>query len=193
MSLDQFREYMTSRRYNDILEIKDSSGQELLIFTMSTLNANTGESPATIGIVVDESQFRQKLLFGKWDEQVHIRIANSGNKTICLDSKSDMLPELAEQDSHIITGIDSDETDWRFEAVVPNAVIDKEAHEIQIWSVLGLFICIISGFGIASYLAKKSYNPLKMLMENFARHDNSKIMEGENEYQWLNRKIGDFF
>ena len=74
MSLDQFREYMTSRRYNDILEIKDSSGQELLIFTMSTLNANTGESPATIGIVVDESQFRQKLLFGKWDEQVHIRM-----------------------------------------------------------------------------------------------------------------------
>ena len=48
-------------------------------------------------------------------------------------------------------------------------MIDKEAHEIQIWSVLGLFICIISGFGIASYLAKKSYNPLKMLMENFAR------------------------
>ena len=193
MSLDQFREYMTSRRYNDILEIKDSSGQELLIFTMSTLNANTGESPATIGIVVDESQFRQKLLFGKWDEQVHIRIANSGNKTICLDSKSDMLPELAKQDSYIITGIDSDETDWRFEAVVPNAVIDKEAHEIQIWSVLGLFICIISGFGIASYLAKKSYNPLKMLMENFARHDNSKIMEGENEYQWLNRKMETFF
>ena len=46
-----------------------------------------------------------------------------------------MLPELAKQDSYIITGIDSDETDWRFEAVVPNAVIDKEAHEIQIWSV----------------------------------------------------------
>ena len=30
-----------------------------------------------------------------------------------------------------------------------------------------------------------SYNPLKMLMENFARHDNSKIMEGENEYLFL--------
>ena len=30
-------------------------------------------------------------------------------------------------------------------------------------------------------------------MENFARHDNSKIMEGENEYQWLNRKMETFF
>ena len=36
MSLDQFREYMTSRRYNDILEIKDSSDRNCFIFTMST-------------------------------------------------------------------------------------------------------------------------------------------------------------
>ena len=74
---------MTNCRYNDILEIKDSSGQELLIFTMSTLNANTGESPATIGIIslMEEPAFAQKLLFGKWNHST-VLIANSGNKTI---------------------------------------------------------------------------------------------------------------
>ena len=193
MSLDQFREYLTNRRYNDILKIKGSFGQELLIFTMSALNFSAGKSSATIGVVVDESRFREKLLFGKWDERMHIRIADKEDQTICLDAKSDMLPESAQQGSYIVTGMDSDETDWRFEAVVPEAVIDKEAHEIQIWSALGLFICIISGFGIASYLAKKSYHPLKMLMENFARHDSSKMKEGENEYQWLNCQMDHFF
>ena len=193
MSLDGFREYLTARHYNDILEVTDSFGHEMLLFTMSALNANAGEHPATIGIVVDEDQFRQKLLLGKWDERMHIRIADRENKTICMDAKSDALPEVEKQDSYIITGMDSVEADWRFEAVVPKTVIDRGAFEIQIWSAVGLFICIISGFGIASYLAKKSYNPLKMLMENFARHDNSKITAGENEYQWLNRQMNQFF
>ena len=93
--------------------------------------------------------------------------------------------------------MNSDAADWRYEAIIPKTLIDKEAHEIQIWSAVGLFICIISGFGIASYLAKKNYNPLRMLMENVARYNNSKsndkMESGVDEYQWLNHQMESFF
>ena len=196
-SLENFRSYLASQHYNDVRPITGSYGHNKLIFTMSSLNAASGEYAATIGIVMDKDQFRQKLLFGKWDEQMNIRIVDSEDNTICMDAKSDLLPEKTQKTSYIVTGVNSDAADWRYEAIIPKTLIDKEAHEIQIWSAVGLFICIISGFGIASYLAKKNYNPLRMLMENVARYNNSKsndkMESGVDEYQWLNHQMESFF
>lgn len=193
---ESFKEYLALRHYNDVLPITGSDGKNLLLFTMSSLNTNVGEA-ATIGIAVDAEQFRQKLLFGKWDEKMYIRITDSQNSTICMDAKSDTLPKQMTKDSYIVTSVNSNATDWRYEAIVPKALIDREAYEIQIWSAIGLFICIISGFGIASWLARKNYNPLKLLTENFANQaslkGNDKIERQVDEYQWLNQQMNHFF
>ena len=140
---ESFKEYLALRHYNDVLPITGSDGKNLLLFTMSSLNTNVGEA-ATIGIAVDAEQFRQKLLFGKWDEKMYIQITDSQNSTICMDAKSDTLPKQITKDSYIVTSVNSNATDWRYEAIVPKALIDREAYEIQLWSAIGLFICIIS-------------------------------------------------
>lgn len=193
---ESFKEYLALRHYNDVLPITGSDGKNLLLFTMSSLNTNVGEA-ATIGIAVDAEQFRQKLLFGKWDEKMYIQITDSQNSTICMDAKSDTLPKQITKDSYIVTSVNSNATDWRYEAIVPKALIDREAYEIQLWSAIGLFICIISGFGIASWLARKNYNPLKLLTENFANQaslkGNDKTERQVDEYQWLNQQMNHFF
>lgn len=194
---EAFKEYLALRHYNDVLPLTGADGQNLLLFTTSSLNANAGESAATIGIIVDADQFCQKLLFGKWDEKMHIRIADSQNDTICIDAKSEALPKQMPKDSYIVTSVSSNATDWTYEAIVPKALIDREAYEIQIWSAIGLFICIISGFGIASWLARKNYNPLRLLTENFANQaslkSSDKIEKRVDEYQWLNQQMNHFF
>ncbi len=193
IDLEAFQEYLGTNHYNDVLQIVSSSGKEMILFTTSTLNVNAGGRPATIGIAVDAEKFREKLLFGKWHEQMHIRIRDDQNNIVCMDAQSRELSVYSEQMPYIITGVDSDAAGWRYEAVIPKSVIDSEAREIQVWSVAGLFICIISGFVIASYLAKRSYNPLKLLVEKFAGNNEIKIGEQENEYQWLNRQVDQFF
>ena len=99
-SLENFRSYLASQHYNDVRPITGSYGHNKLIFTMSSLNAASGEYAATIGIVMDKDQFRQKLLFGKWDEQMNIRIVDSEDNTICMDAKSDLLPEKTQKTSY---------------------------------------------------------------------------------------------
>lgn len=60
-------------------------------------------------------------------------------------------------------------------------------------TIVGLFVCILSGIFISYELTKKNYNPIKMLMDNFKNHGKVEIQEGENEYQWLNHQMDEFF
>ena len=207
LSFAEFRDYMGQSHYNDILSVRRKSGGDVLIFTMNILNSAIGERPATIGVAVDYETVRQRLRAMTWDDTVDVEVVGAGDARICAN------PELAENHKleyeklaagnfmengsrgggFLVSVIASDKSDWKYTAITPTALIEKEAREIQKVAVLGLFLSVIAGVAISGYLTKKNYNPVKMLLETMKKHGNREMEANENEYQWLNRQINQFF
>lgn len=207
LPFEKFRDYMGRSHYNDMLSVHRKSGGDMLVFTMTVLDSAVGRKSATVGIVVDYETIRQRLKAMKWDESMDVLVVNEHDDKICANQeisrnhplKYDSLPvgSFIEADSDgkpcIISVIKSDKTAWKYVAVAPVSLIEKEAEEIRKVAVIGLFLSIISGFAISGYLTKKNYNPVKMLLETVKNHGSREMEENENEYQWLNRQINQFF
>lgn len=206
-SFEEFKAYMGESHYNDMLPVHRKSGGDVLIFTMTILDSAIGERSATIGVAVDYETVRQRLSAMTWDETMDIQVIGDRGTEISANPEISRqygleygnLPEgsFMETDragnSMLVTVIGSDKTAWKYVAVTPTALIEKDAREIQNVAVLGLFLCIIAGVGISGYLTRKNYNPVRMLLETMKKHGHREIGENENEYQWLNRQINQFF
>lgn len=207
LPFDVFREYMALPHYNDMISFYQKAGGERLIFTMTVLDYAVGRKSATVGIAVDYDTILQRLESMRWDGGIDILVINEHNDIISAGGENarshgltyDSLPEGSriEKDSkgkpYMISVLDSDKTAWKYVAAAPVALIEKEARAIQNIAMAGLFLCIISGFAISGYLTKKNYNPVKMLLETVKNHGSREMDENENEYQWLNRQINQFF
>lgn len=207
LSFQEFKEYMGKSHYNDMLSIHRASGEDILIFTMTILDSSIGEKSATIGVAVDYETIRQRLSSMRWADEMEVLILNEHDEVISVQKKSQEAydldyKELLEGSSMISKGgrgacllsvLDSEKTAWKYAAITPVYFIEKEAREIQKVAVLGLFFCVIMGFGISGYFTRRNYNPLKMLLETVKDHGSSEMADNENEYQWLNSQISQFF
>ncbi len=203
----EFKDYMGESHYNDILSIHRKSGGDVLIFTMTTLNSAMGERSATVGIAVDHETVRQRLQSMTWDDTMDVEVIGESDTRICANQEvaenhrmeygeltvGNFMENENRKDSFLVSVIESDKTAWKYVAVAPTALIEKEAKAIQNVAVLGLFLSVIAGVAISGYLTKKNYNPIKMLLDTVKSHGNREMEADENEYQWLNRQIDQFF
>lgn len=80
---------------------------------------------------------------------------------------------------------------WKYLSVMPVRQMEQEARKVR--AVVGLFFCTVVGVMISYYITKRNYNPVKMLMDTFRQHGRVEIGEGEDEYQWLNSQMDEFF
>lgn len=204
--LNQFKEYMRQSHYMDTLSFPNRGSQSVL-FTMTNLYSSAEEKSATVGIAIDLSELKKTMASMKWDEQVEILVVNSRNEVIARTRESDPLPVLdynglepgnytekhMMNEPYVVSVGQSDMIDWKYVIMIPQTVLEKDAREIQQWSLIGLFCCIIAGFWFSYVLTRKNYNPLKGLMELFAGHSQGKLSDGQDEYQWLREQIGEFF
>ncbi len=205
-SLEQFREYMGSPHYNDVLKIEREDGDDILLFTMTTLNSYVGESSATVGIGIRFSELERRLESMKWDDAMEAMIVDGDNGRICSGEAGETegvdFKEL-EEGNHMVSGrrgrrymisaLASRVVNWRYVALLPMALIEKSAEKIQMITGICLFGCGILGFGVSYYLTEKNYNPLKSLVDTFKKHGDSQIGEHDNVYLWLNHQMDEFF
>ena len=204
---EKFKDYMSRFHYNDVLSIHKKSGGDVLVFTMTILYSAIGERSATIGIAVDYNSIKQRLVSMKWADGMNVMIIDKDNMQISADPESEECQKLTydglTSGNHlvkekgekpcIISVLESNKTAWKYVTVTPTSLIDEEAKEIQRIAVLGLFLCVITGFTISGYMTRKNYNPVKMLLETMKNHGSREIEANENEYQWLNNQINLFF
>jgi AraC-like DNA-binding protein len=204
---EKFKDYMSGFHYNDVLSNHKKSGGDVLVFTMTILYSDIGEKSATIGIAVDYESIRQRLVSMKWAEGMNVLVMDENDMRICADQDNAESQRLTydsltagnhvmrdgEGKPYIVSAFESNKAAWKYVAITPMALIDGEAKEIQRIAVLGLFLCVITGFAISGYLTRKNYNPVKMLLETMKNHGGREIETNENEYQWLNSQINLFF
>lgn len=207
LSFVQFREYMSQHHYGDILPIHTDDGREVFLYTMTSLKSNYGDQLSTICFEIDFEAVRKRLQNMKWSEMMDVMVLTDTNVTVCADESISghytwdyvrqelgnyqLVNELGEP--YIVSVLGSEIAPWKYLSVMPVGQMEKEARKVRTVAVLGLFLCTITGIFISYYIAKKNYNPLQMLMDTFRQHGKVEIGEGENEYQWLNTQMDQFF
>lgn len=207
-SFDDFRDYMSQSHFSDTLNLTKDDGEKMLLFTMSDLDfAMWGEPSSTIGAAMNMTALKQTMESMLWDEKMILLILNSDDQIINktegvpgdLHLKYDELPEgnyvdrkLLEE-PYAVSVRKSETIEWKYVMLIPESLIQKSARDIQKYAVLGLFVCIISGFLCSYYLTKRNYHPLKNILELFMGNGVPKLEKGENEFQWLRSQSEHFF
>lgn len=206
-TLERFREYMAGFHYKETLDLRESTGTRVLLFTMSTLHPSVFEPSATIGVSLNLDEIQKSLDTMKWDSQVDIMIINSQNEIISQTNTDDWQftidYESLTAESYVDTVIndkpcvllvrDSGRMDWKYVTVIPVHIFEENARDIRRYTLLGLFGCIFIGIIFSYYMTKRNYTPVKNLLEIFQGHSKQKIDEGTNEYQWLKEQMEWFF
>ncbi len=206
-SFEEFRQYMEKFHYNDLITLRGTDGRERLILTMMSLNPSLGEAAATIGIAVDFTELRKLLQMTKWADGMEVTMIGPDGIRISTESDSSLRYDLeygqlkegtyvrenAFSGGSMISVLDSQVSSWKYVTVTPLTVVEKQARQIQLIAVIGLFGCVVLGLVISYYLTRKNYNPIRGLVEVFQKHGSKEIGKNDNEYQWLHIQADDFF
>ncbi len=207
VSCGQFQEYLKEFHYGDILPIRLDNGKEVFLFTMSAFKSNIRDSSAVICFEIDARKIRKRLDQMKWADAMDVMLLTDSNVRVGANEEilGDYLwrygewEEGSRQLSHglgenyIISVLPSSAAGWKYFSVMPVRQMEQDARKLRSVAGAGLFFCTITGVCISYYLTKRNYNPIRMLMENFKRHGKVEMKEGENEYQWLNSQMDEFF
>ena len=210
ITLDELREYLVSKHYHDINIISDEKGTGAIMFTMTSLKTEAGETSATIVIQITPNMVNGRIGSVKWNEDVQAAVLNSGNQFV----NSAILPDIGELtyenmpvdtnfsiylngEDYIGIAMESMEADWIYVLLAPEDIIEDSANQVKKYCLIGLGICLVLGFFFSYYLTTQNYNPIKGLMELFRKSQKGQETDAGppqgNEYQWLESQAKRFF
>lgn len=207
VSYEQFQEYMQQFHYGDILPVRLENGEQIFLFTMSALKSSPGDSPAVICFQIDAEVMRERLKTMKWSDSMDVMLLTDTNVRVGAEETilgghewkyeeweiGNHQLNLGPGENYIISVLSSFMGQWKYLSVMPVRQMEQEARKVRAVAVVGLFFCTVVGVMISYYITKRNYNPVKMLMDTFRQHGRVEIGEGEDEYQWLNSQMDEFF
>ncbi|MDO5406339.1 MAG: AraC family transcriptional regulator [Eubacteriales bacterium] len=202
-TFEQLQAYMRKPHFQESLFFERAAGGEAMFLTTSVVGSGLEEPTATVCIVINMERLKELLEKNCWNE---------GMDTIILDENSDIvgargrtaeeygldyqkltegnhLKYMADSGQTMISVVDSNRMDWKYVTVTPASLIEQDVKHVRKIYLLCTAGSVVMGFAIAYIFAKRSYNPIRRIMDTFQQHGSEVMGEGDNEYQWLNRQV----
>lgn len=206
-SQTEFLSYLDSFHYGDIISIHKTNGEKAFLYTMSVMNSDIKDHAATVCLEINFSAIKERLANMRWSEDMDVLLLTESGEVISSNEEHTGEPKISYAnlepgnsrltdemgETHIVSVQPSGQTDWKYASIMPVGAMEREARKVRNVMMVGLFACIVTGLSASHYITRKNYNPLKMLLENFKRHEDVEMSEDENEYQWLNNQMDEFF
>lgn len=202
-SAEILKKHLSEYHFRDSIPMnsKWTQGRPTLLLTMNNLKGEFGESTAMIGIWLDMDALNSSIEMASWESGLDWLIINEDNQIMnrsedysSFGIQYDHLNQDGDQklrwngEDYIIRTVFSDVFNWKYVLLMPEKMISGSAGKMRNIFVIGIFICLFTGFGAASRMMKINYNPLKVLMEVFRKHDDTQEIFVDNEYLYLEEK-----
>lgn len=206
MNLEEFRSYLSQNRFQDAVRVggKGDAQEPYLLFTMTNLKGDIGETTAMIGLRLDVEALNQIMQSVVWERGVIPVIIDSQNNQLTdlpaevgVDSfdyaslKQGTQKRINWQDEdYIVQVMDSDVMDWKYVLMMPEKLISGNAGKIKNIFVVGSIVCLLAGIWASHTMIRMNYNPIKALFELFQKHKGGDEEEAyeNNEYAYLQNK-----
>lgn len=204
-TLPAMEDYLAQFHFREVMPLSDEWNHYLL-FTMTCIKSDVGETSATVGVRLNVKTLDELFDSARWDERIQLAIIDEHNRIINASRAAESLPTLRyhelepgqnftvriQEEPYIGTVMESEQLDWKYVILQPEALVEENARQIQKACLIGLCASVIIGLFLSYYLSKVNYNPLKGLLETFKKQVNVSE-EDENEFQWLNKQTERFF
>lgn len=202
-SAEVLKEHLSEYHFRDAIQMnsKWTQGRPTLLLTMNNLKGEFGESSAMIVIWLDMDALNSSIEQASWESGLDWLIINEKNQIMNrsedysgIGIRYDHLNEDGDQkitwngENYIIRTVFSRVFNWKYVLLMPERMISGSAGKMQNIFVIGIFICLFTGYWAASRMMKINYNPLKVLMEVFRKHDDTQEVFVDNEYLYLEEK-----
>ena len=89
----------------------------------------------------------------------------------------------------VISYTNSQVTDWKYVAVVPNEVFWKKAQYIKRLTLVGIVLCLCIGGVLVCVSLRKNYNPVSELVKLLEKSQGMNFSKKDNEYMFIHQMV----
>ncbi len=178
--------------------LKDGSSP--LLLTMTNMKGDFGETTAMIALWVEIDDLAGSMELESGQNGMDWLMISDKNEIISrpedfvdmeiyydnLEEGSDGELEF-EGEKFILRTTPSEVFDWKYVLMMPERSIGSSVKRLRNFFALCLLVCVGIGFAAANQMTKRSYDPLKALLEMFRGYDKENRRVG-NEYVYLREK-----
>lgn len=206
MTLEEFQAYM-AQPHNmwDVLPV-NVPGKQYLLFVRTTMDKSFSKATGTVVVAIDLSLLRKRLQQFCWDERLNLYIVAPDSSLLCRTAGEgelhtdfeDLAPTTSlrmvqnEGGSYGML-VSRSISGWRYVLLAEDSLLRQSALQIQVYTYLGLLVCMLVGLALSRQLARRNYHPLRQLLGRFSDQGDAEPPAAGNEYAQLDRYIQQFF
>lgn len=204
----QFQEYMRQPHHQwDMILLDCDNGKSYLLFSRSSFGQSGGTADATAVVAVDLALLNERLSQFTWDPQLNFYAVHPDGTVVC-HTGTDVPLDIAPEDLQPFEGFrrtasggracsmmvrGSASSAWQYILLVSDSLLAQSARRIQVYTLLGLLVCMAVSLALSMRLAHRSYHPLMRLMGYFSAQKDAAPPQLANEYAQLEAYVQHFF
>lgn len=197
-------------QYNTVI-LDNTDGTKNPLMLLSLKSGSAEPDAATMGILLDYKKIQQRLPSAKGSESdVELMVLAENGGLIAPEDgqfhlKAPDYERFRQGSQHLhndageslwVTSLDSEQTNWTYLMLTTSGAFAQNINRMRMIFISGLFLSILTGFGLSWYLTGRTYNPFAQIMELFkeeAARDESRgelsELDDLDEMQWLGRQV----
>lgn len=185
---------------------KSKTVNSMVLFQTISVPDGTKSPLATLMILIDRDEFRKVLeSISTTGEDIFIRdnmsglYLGTGNaealnevfESSGRDNRKNIFHTQYQRKDMIVTHIKSGFINWDYISIVPSGIYLQKVKHIKAIVMLYLAACLIVGFCLVYYLAKRSYSPLKKLIQMTIQKVGDSPPTHLNEFSFLEHSLNE--
>ncbi len=169
--------------------------ESMILFQTVSMPDGRNSPSATLMILVDLDELRLLMNGIRTDEEeIFIRDSISGlylKSGDALRSGNTIDFDAFGNDGIIVSNTQSQFTEWEYITALPSYIYLRKVKHIKTVIIIYIAVCLALGSSLAYYLARRSYNPLKRLIQKTIQNGGGAYLPNQNEFNFLEHTLDD--
>jgi AraC-like DNA-binding protein len=201
VGFEEFREIMNEPRRNEIALMNNR-----LLFLLTSGDDLFGDTSTTLAISYRKNLFDLQFLNSYEVNDCRIFIRPKSSLNAFGSGMETGIPSFTGNRgiingvSYTILSVDSHVMNWTYFYLIPESLEKAKARQIQVFTLIGLFICTFLGLFVSLFLTRRNYDPVKKLIAVFNRSEGiydtgnesrEYELSREDEFRWIEKRAMD--
>lgn len=192
--------------YSDwaMINTVNEDGKEEIWFLRTSMTTSIGDDSATVVVAISRDLLQQRLTQFQWDPGLDLIAVGMDGQVASSTALDGVDPAYLEQPAgtsfsllqdHMVLVQNSEYPGWRYILVLSKGLMMRNTAKVQLFTWLGLVLCMLLGIGLSRKFTLFNYRPLHAMMEQFVPKGNQKdpSLTDKNEYEQLEYYVQKYY
>lgn len=200
----ELRSLLKGHHQYDTVLLNGPEGEKSPIMLLSVKNSRQEADAAAIGVLLDYKKIQGQLPSANTSgSNVELMVLAENGEFIASEDglfhlkepdydkfrKDNRYLESGDNGNLWVTSLSSEQTNWTYLMLTDSGAFARDINRVRMIFITGLFLSILTGFGLSWYLAGKNYNPFVKIMDLLKAQAAPAPERDMDEMQWLGRQV----